>query len=310
MNRLLYYWNRTKTTMKWSIAYRERKESDILSDKVSPFHEITLEKGTWGADPFLLDYHGRTYLFYELYLEDENKGVIACTDIENGTFDKNDIIIEEDYHLSFPCVFKIGDDLYLIPESGSQHTITLYRCICFPNKWEKVKVLADNIDSSDTIVYQNKDGVFLIASVLKGNPSTAYNIVYMLDPEKFELVELVKNHTWGNDGYRNAGLLFESNQRLYRPGQNCPENQYGKGLTIWQVNELNSNVYSESKYVDIDIEQLIIEGNKQYQGLHTYNQSDKYEVIDLKTIIKTSLFRRIVEMVRIMGSYLSTKRRN
>jgi len=239
------------------------------------------------------------YLFYELFLEDKNKGVIAYSKEENGEFSKPQIAIEETFHLSFPCIFNIGNDIYMIPETGSQHNIILYKCEYFPNKWYQVRILQYNIDSSDTIVWHADDGLYVLASILQGSTRNIQNYLFKLDTESLTLKLLSKQKACGERGYRNAGLLFTDGGKQFRPGQNCEDGQYGKSTIIWKVEE-NSKNYSERFYKDITIDDIVLLHKQSFCGVHTYNISKNYEVIDLKLLTSNRLCNRIFNILSVV----------
>ena len=63
--------------MHWQIAYRISRNE--------PFHMVENPEYAWAADPFLVEYRGRIYLFAELFLyRSERNGVIGYCIYENG----------------------------------------------------------------------------------------------------------------------------------------------------------------------------------------------------------------------------------
>ena len=62
-----------------------------------------------------------------------NKGHISVIEIDDkGNFNKPIKIIDKKYHLSYPHVFKNEKDYFLIPDTVSNKTIELYKCVEFP----------------------------------------------------------------------------------------------------------------------------------------------------------------------------------
>ena len=279
--------------MTWDVAFRKRTADSILSDMESPFIVMKTQDGTWAADPFLFDYKDDTYIFYELFLEKKNKGVIACGRIVGDSVVDQRIVLEESIHLSFPCIFKIENDIYMIPETGSKHALYLYKCTSFPQKWTLVKVLKENIDSSDSIFINYKNEYYLLASVISGSPSEATNHLFRFDETTFELSDVYDKNEFSECGIRNAGMIFSDHSNLYRPGQNCPNKDYGKSLIMWQVHTISNHCYEESKFKEISISDVKIKDDQTHNGIHTYNLSSRYEVIDLRKISKTPFLRRL-----------------
>jgi hypothetical protein len=46
------------------------------------------------------------------------------------------VALAESFHLSFPYVFKLGGDYYMIPESKKAGDIRLYKSVSFPMRWK------------------------------------------------------------------------------------------------------------------------------------------------------------------------------
>lgn len=293
-SKLKYYWSRTEYDMFWTIGLRKRRcGKTILSNTTDSFSVLDLPEKTFAADPFLFEYNNKTYLFFELFLYKKNKGVIAYAEIIDNVVGEFKIAIEEDFHLSFPCIFKAGNDIYMIPETGAEKKIILYKCETFPDKWRQEKILLEDVDSSDNIVFDQDGKLFLIASILKDHTCIASNTLYEFDPNEKSLRLIEEKSEFGNIGFRNAGLLFEDDDRLIRPGQNCEGNQYGKGLVFWNVDEIDDRRYKESIYKNIFIDDIAIDSYKNFCGVHTYNLCRGYETIDLKILKKNSFFKRL-----------------
>ena len=284
-------WHSTARELAWQIAYRPKIDGTILDDTATPFNLLNLEDGCWGADPFLFEKDGKTYLFYELFLEKEHKGVIAVSVFDGKGFTAPTTVIEEPFHLSFPCIFTIGDKVYMIPETGSQNAIILYECVDFPYKWQQKKTLLKIESPSDTIVYTKDKEIFVLASILKGSPSSAQNLLYRLDKKALTLNLCATQQDYGNAGFRNAGFLLTYKDGLIRPGQNCPQNDYGKSLYFWKVLKLTDGDFAEEFIKEITCEDIKVNGK--FNGIHTYNYLNGFDVIDLRIVIKHNIFKRL-----------------
>ena len=238
--RILKYWDTTKYNVKWEIAYRKRDTKGF-----EKFRILNLPKGKWGADPFLVQDNNGVFLFYEEYEESQKKGSIAVAAYEDGKFTRKGIVIDEPFHLSFPCVFKIRDDYYMIPESGAVESLNLYKCENYPYKWKKEKILANGKGFSDTLVIEKDEVYYVIASILVDGSCCALNKMYTLNPETLELCDPLIISEPSTNGIRNAGYYVE-NTNIYRSGQNSPNNEYGKSIKIFSVDCIDKNNYHET----------------------------------------------------------------
>ena len=115
------------------------------------------------ADPFLIKDDETWNLFFEVYDNETKQGDLAVATSKNTwTWNYEKVIIDESFHLSYPYVFKSGDDYYLIPESFEANSIRLYKANEFPTKWSFVKTLVEGRDYVDNsiVFYNNKWWLF------------------------------------------------------------------------------------------------------------------------------------------------------
>ena len=101
----------------FTIAIRRRTEANILEDACFQ-SEYILPAGLydWVADPILVDHEGKTFLFYEAVKGD--KGRIEVAEVQDDcTLGKRTVILEDEYHYSYPFVFRHEDVWYMIPSS-------------------------------------------------------------------------------------------------------------------------------------------------------------------------------------------------
>lgn len=119
-----------------------------------PYTPLPYTPGTWYADPLLYeDDNGKRWLFCEAFNMAENRGDIAVAE-----FDENDhllpprVVLKENFHLSFPTVFDWRGEVWMLPETSADHSLTLYRCTQFPDKWEKVQAFSVGRELCDSII--------------------------------------------------------------------------------------------------------------------------------------------------------------
>ena len=244
----------------WAVGYRERG-----SDK---YNIIPINSG-WIADPFLFEYQNAHYLFAE-YVNGK-KGEIAYYKFINNKPVFQKVIISEDYHLSYPCVFTHGADVYIIPESADNHSIDLYKAVSFPDRWEKVSQLVEGIYYDTTYVnYKDKD--YLITYSPKKGFFELGLFAFDIDGRKAEkLAEIQYKENIG----RPAGRIYVENGELIRPAQDCSR-KYGENLFIYKVDGLDDGKISETLIKTISAK----ETDSSFQRIHTYNRDSEYETVD------------------------------
>ena len=128
----------------WRMAIRVGSRSVLAAGAVpdlNGFQGIESPDGRFYADPFLIETDGQVRLYFEDFDYATERGSISCAEIQNEILTSPVPALERHYHLLYPCVFRDGDALYMIPETGSNGTVELYRCVRFPDVWELEKAL-------------------------------------------------------------------------------------------------------------------------------------------------------------------------
>ncbi len=252
---------------KWFVAYRETGEQEWMVAETP--------EAQWCADPFVFEDGDDHYIFVEQYLTNKDKGCIGYYKFIDGKPVNQGIIIENSYHMSYPDVFKCGDQYYMIPESSANNTVDLYAAEHFPDKWKKEKTLIDGKKYVDSTVYQDGDKYYLISySMVDG-----YEIhVFTLDMEKKE-VALLSKKRYDKNIARPGGRPFVEKGKLMRPAQDCSR-KYGEALILYEINELSkSGEFTESEVDRIEAGNLGIENKP--ERIHQLTKDTCYEVVDV-----------------------------
>ena len=146
----------------WNIAIRKRslKESDIFG-YTDGFISIPHNKQYWFADPLLFSSGGHEFLFCEAFNKKTMKGDIGVFDCLSNEPSCCSIIIQNNYHMSFPYVFEHSGFFYMIPETSENRTIELYKADNFPLEWRKKAVLISGLSLVDTVVFEIDSNLYL-----------------------------------------------------------------------------------------------------------------------------------------------------
>ena len=136
----------------WNVAYRI-KNSDIIHDKESPFIVVENAPHCWAADPFIIERCGKTYIFAELYGIVKGRGVIGYYELTPEESKWKPVIIEP-WHLSYPYIYCENNDIYMIPEANESKTLYCYRAIKFPDQWERLAPIRENVRYVDTSLFK------------------------------------------------------------------------------------------------------------------------------------------------------------
>lgn len=239
--------------MSWSIAYLpgDWRNAVLWRGKV-----IENLPGEFLADPFALVTDEGRYIFAESYIRAQKKGVIAAFQInEDGSNTRLGTALEEETHLSFPYVFRYAGQLYMCPETSQQQQIRLYRCTGFPLRWELDHVIMDKVIANDTVIFEKEGRWWMLTSIAPAGALTNSSELYAFHADNplsgdwtpHPLNPLVMDATRG----RNGGLLRHGNT-FYRVAQRRGFAQYGKGITICRIHQLDTEAYRETKIQDVD----------------------------------------------------------
>ena len=264
----------------FTIALRKRNgNKTILEDVSSPFTCIRYSDKFWYADPLLFEKDGRSFLFVEAYDRDINRGCIATAELGDNPEDfEPKTVISEDYHMSFPYVFSWGDKIFMIPETGDNWTVNLYRAEVFPYKWEKVQEFKTKSRVVDVIVQDISDDRVTLSGSYLSEENGLYTGFVKLRLERAGdtySLSIDDDKVDYNLRDRNAGGLFCTGDKVFHPTQESTETDYGVYINISG---------EEGRSVKISPEDVIINGigNARRIGVHTYSLSDTVEAIDVR----------------------------
>ena len=221
----------------WYVGYRYKNG---VQD--SKYEIVKTPDGQWLADPFLYEFEGRHFLFVEQYFNEKGRASIGVFELIDGKPCNNHIIIENNYHMSYPCVFYYKGNHYIIPESSANNTIDLYIARDFPNKWEHKAILLDGEKYVDSTVFEGEDDLYLLSYKKEGGQWKL--VVFLLDIEKEHLTKLSEKVFSDNIG-RPAGRLYFSNGQLLRPAQDCSI-KYGERIIVNKVDKIGRDQYIET----------------------------------------------------------------
>lgn len=195
------------------------------------------------ADPFMIVKDNKYFMFFELLNRENDEGDIAyaeSSDLKNWEYKK--VIIDEDFHMSFPTVFKWKGEYYLVPESHQDLAVRLYKAESFPGKWKFVKKLISGYSFVDPAIfrYNNKWWMFVTTQF-----SNILNIYYADDlmgkwePHPMNPVIKFNAHI-----SRAGGRVIIYNGKPYRFTQDC-DPSYGLQVFAFEITELTETKYSE-----------------------------------------------------------------
>ena len=264
----------------WNVAYRQLPEGKILSDTNTPFHTIPNTWRTWEADPFIFQHEGKTYIFAEMFDYIKRRGAIGYTQWENDRFTPWKKVICEPFHMSYPNVFVWNNEIYMLPETSENHKLLLYKAVVFPEQWKCVRVLAENVIWVDTTFFKNNDILYAITTDVSDEDKHKDYLLTFND--NLDITEVQQIKECNIEYSRSGGRFFTSNKRLIRVTQDCSQ-RYGGAIIFSEMlpeKLLDTGVNNILQH--IFPQELKICDERTWIGLHTYNATDKFEVVDIE----------------------------
>jgi len=257
--------------------------NDDISTSFSKFKEIIPPKDRFWADPFVVYKDHKHYVFFEEFLNSNNKGHLSVMIIDNnGDHSEPVKIIDRDYHLSYPSIFEFQDELYLIHGTihNSKSYVELFKCVDFPFQWISYKKLIKNIPLVDTTIFFYNKKWWIFACKAKNDGTSQSNelmLYYSENPLDENWIPHPLNPVISNiKNSRPAGSVFKMNEKIIRPAQNCFQ-VYGNGFSFNEIIKLNENEYEEKQ-----LEFFKPEWKDDLIGLHTFNYNNGCTVSDAR----------------------------
>jgi hypothetical protein len=229
------------------------------------------------ADPFPVVKDGRTYLFVEDFEHALGRGVISAVEFDDsGPLGTPRPVLDTGFHLSYPFVFAHAGEMWMVPESCADASVSLYRATRFPGGWVKHSTLLSGLVASDATLIEHGGRWWMFATVQddSGSFSDALHVWSAGDllgpwrPHRHNpvLVDVAQA--------RPAGRVVQRDGKLVRPVQDC-RGGYGAALGLAEIVRLDDDAF-EQRIVSVMRPGAAWPGYK----LHTLNRAGRLECID------------------------------
>lgn len=216
----------------WTLVDDPRHHGPIVTAD-----SVTDVKAAFVADPFAVQNQGRWYLFFELMNRDSGKGEIGLStsaDLLSWTYEGR--VLSEPFHLSYPSIYEDDGSYWMVPESWESGQVRLYRAEHFPDRWVFDRTLLDGIRLTDSTLYQDPDGSWIMISCDAGQEHNQ-NLRKFVAPhlrgpweEAADSPLLVGKPEQARPG--GSVMTFEGTQ--FRMGQDCSV-RYGEALRAYPL---------------------------------------------------------------------------
>ena len=260
------------------------KAKTQLIDTSVAFSLLPEEKDVWMADPLIYTHEGNDWLFVESFSKRDHRGSISVIDLNASDRQYKPVsVIEENYHMSFPMVFKWNDGIYMIPETSENHSVNLYQCTGFPYQWKLVSSFhTDRLIVDSVIIGSTDDTLTLLAS--ESSPENPLYVRFVrytiscLNGSYAITFEPADSSVYTLD-QRMGGNPMLIRDSLYYVTQTSTDIDYGVSVSLSLLKD-----HRVSPVQTLDRDTVDIQGIRMRDviGIHTYSKGIQYEVIDLR----------------------------
>ncbi|KQK13756.1 glycosyltransferase family protein 64 protein C5 isoform X2 [Brachypodium distachyon] len=200
------------------------------------------------ANPFLFLQGDAIYMFFETKNPITSQGDIAAAVSKDAgvTWQQLGVVLDEEWHLSYPYVFRYNNKIYMMPESSKKGDLRLYCALDFPLKWKLEKVLMEK-PLVDSVIINFRGSYWLLGSDISSygaKQNGELNIWYSnspLAPWNPHRHNPIRNMD-SRSSFRNGGRPFIYDGNLYRVGK---QGISGHSIKVFKVEILTANEYRE-----------------------------------------------------------------
>lgn len=237
----------------WSIGiYAGRSPFELqpppgVTNPVLTREDVTDVEAVFVADPFMVRNCGTWFMFFELLNWRANKGEIGLATSPDGVrWEYEQRVLVEPFHLSYPCVFWVEDQFFMIPETRQTRSVRLYQATAFPTGWSFVDVLLEGVNLVDATVFRQAGRWWMLVgdtSIRDHDTLRLYVAPFPIGPWKEHPASPVVEGD--PHGARPAGRVIVEDARVYRLAQNCHPS-YGLDVRAFEITRLNTTTYEEN----------------------------------------------------------------
>ncbi|HTW89483.1 MAG TPA: hypothetical protein VMD75_15915 [Candidatus Binataceae bacterium] len=266
------------TRIEWNVGVTSVRDIDPrTSAEVKNVRWLPKErKKSYLADPFFFCSNDKIGLLAETIERKDQRGVIVGYEVTRERIVSLGVAIaDRNIHLSYPYLFRWKGEIYCLPEQGEARTITLYRAVEFPKRWERMSTLFTGIGAADATIFRHNSYWWLSYTEAGIESNSRLMLWYATEP----------TGPWSSHARnpikidprcsRGAGAPFVYDGMLIRPAQDCSVH-YGAKIVFNRIIVLTP----------IDFEEEVIGELKPDpagpypRGLHTISQDGGVVVID------------------------------
>ncbi|UVC12101.1 hypothetical protein IHQ71_26080 [Rhizobium sp. TH2] len=264
----------------WQVAYRLIDGPGIAETgrlDGAPFTVLPDDGQRFYADPFVIEHGGRHFLFVEEFEYAKGHGTISVAELgPDGRLSVPRVVLEEPHHLSYPQVFAMDGEIFMLPESSAARELVLYRAENFPDRWVRDTVLMEDRDFNDATLLQSGGRFWLFGTERFGHGSASDTMAVHSAPSlrgpwvPHALNPIAIDHSAARPG----GAFIRQGDRIVLPVQDGSR-AYGGGLGLMDLVRIDAD-----DVVFGPVRPIAAGPAWARMGIHTLNRAGRLEVID------------------------------
>lgn len=246
---------KTSTRNNWSIGIYTGNSpfslspSEKVTNPVLTADDISDVDAKFVADPFLVRDDQSWIMFFEVLNKDNQGDIGLATSSDGFNWEYQQIVLDEDFHLSYPHVFEWEGSYYMTPESAESGSVRLYVADNFPHSWS---FLGDLISGKfvDPTIFRHGGRWWMFAS--KGNKTLhLFHAEQLTGPwQEHPLSPVVSENP---NIARSAGRIITVNNRIFRFAQDDAP-VYGNQVRLFEILDLDLGTFRQE---EIELSPLI-----------------------------------------------------
>lgn len=254
------------------------------------------------ADPFGLWHGGRLYIFVETFDPRDQRGRIeVLTYSDELDLISIDLALQEPWHLSYPYVFRSGDDYLMMPEARGARRLTLYKAHSFPLGWkgEFTIPLPERAVDATPLFWRDKWWLFYCIRRGRSHRTSELHVAFAN-----ELAGPWQNHPSnpvrrGLSASRPGGSPLIGDGYIDLPVQDA-SNGYGGALRRLRITNLDEERFEAHDSDWLQAPAMFAPFN---DGLHTLSSADHVSLIDVKCVERPVLVRLLSGVGKVPKSH-------
>ena len=214
-----------------------------VSNPVLTAANVTDVPATFVADPFMIRVNS-WFMFFEVLRNDTPRGEIGLASSVNGRGWKYEqIVLREEFHLSYPYVFEWQNAIYMTPETLGANAVCLYEADEFPTRWSlKAKLLEGQYADPSIVYFNDLWWLFVFSPPYQHDTLRLYYAEQLTGPwHKHPRNPIVRAD---RRRARPAGRILIRGNHLIRFAQDCVP-RYGSRVRAFDILELTTTSYTE-----------------------------------------------------------------